>query len=233
MSTIRHKALLAWSSGKDSAWTLHVLRQRGDVDVVGLLTTLNADAGRVAMHGVREELVEAQAAAAGLPLRKVNIPANCSNETYDAAMRDAMQQANADGITAIAFGDLFLEDIRRYREERLQPLNITPLFPIWGQPTDALSRQMVQSGLQACITCVDTKQLDAGFVGRTFDAEFLDALPAGVDPCGENGEFHSVTYAGPMFAKPIAIRRGEIVDRGQFVFADVIEEQEFENSGAG
>ena len=220
--TARPKALLAWSSGKDSAWTLHVLRGQNEVEVVGLLTTINQAFDRVAMHAVRTELLRAQAAAADLPLQPVPIPWPCSNAEYEAAMAAAMARARADGITYVAFGDLFLEDIRRYREERLAATGVTPLFPIWGTPTDALARRMIEAGLRARLTCVDPKQLDARFAGRDFDGDLLAELPATVDPCGERGEFHTFAYAGPMFRRPIPIRTGEIVTRDGFVFADLL-----------
>ena len=216
------KALLAWSSGKDSAWSLHVLRAQDEVEVVGLLTTINEAFDRVAMHAVRTELLRAQADAADLPLWPVLIPWPCSNAEYEAAMAAAMARARADGITHVAFGDLFLEDIRRYREERLAPTGITPLFPIWGTPTDALARRMVDAGLRARLTCVDPKSLDARFAGREFDAALLAELPASVDPCGERGEFHTFTYDGPMFRHPVPIRAGEVVTRDGFVFADLL-----------
>ncbi len=216
------QALLCWSSGKDSAWTLHVLRQRREVDVVGLLTTINDVHARVAMHAVRLALLEAQAEAVGLPLRKVPIPSPCSNEEYEAAMGEAMRKALAAGVTVMAFGDLFLEDIRRYREQQLAGTGLTPIFPIWGLPTDALARDMVAAGLNARLTCVDPKQLPASFAGREFDATFLADLPAGVDPCGERGEFHTFAYDGPMFRHPVPIRTGEIVARDGFVFADLL-----------
>ena len=216
------KALLAWSSGKDSAWTLHVLRAQNEVEVVGLLTTINQVFDRVAMHAVRTELLRAQAEAAELPLWPVPIPWPCSNAEYEAAMAAAMARARADGITHVAFGDLFLEDVRRYREERLAPTGVTPLFPLWGTPTDALARRMVEGGLRARLTCVDPKSLDARFAGREFDAALLAELPATVDPCGEGGEFHTFAYAGPMFRRPIPIRTGEIVTRDGFVFADLL-----------
>ena len=216
------KALLAWSSGKDSAWTLHVLRAQNEVEVVGLLTTINQVFDRVAMHAVRTELLRAQAEAAELPLWPVPIPWPCSNAEYEAAMAAAMARARADGITHVAFGDLFLEDVRRYREERLAPTGVTPLFPLWGTPTDALARRMVEGGLRARLTCVDPKSLDARFAGRDFDAALLAELPTTVDPCGEGGEFHTFAYAGPMFRRPIPIRTGEIVTRDGFVFADLL-----------
>lgn len=215
------RVILSFSSGKDSAWALHVLRRDPNVEVVGLLTTLNQVARRVAMHAVREELLEAQAAALGLPLIKVPIPSPCSNEEYERAMSAVMAQVRADGVDAIAFGDLYLEDIRRYREERLAPAGVAALFPLWGLPTAALAREMVTAGLRAHVTCVDPKQLDPSFAGRTFDAGFLADLPKGVDPCGENGEFHSFAYAGPMFRAPLAIEPGLVVERDGFTFADV------------
>jgi uncharacterized protein (TIGR00290 family) len=213
------QCLLSWSSGKDSAWALHVLRQDPDVELVGLLTTFNEAANRVAMHAVRRELVDRQAAAAGLPLFPVHIPSPCPNEAYEAAMRAAMSDAVDRGVTHVAFGDLFLEDVRRYREARLAPTGIAPLFPLWGRPTDALANEMIAGGLRATITCVDPKQLDRRVVGRQFVAT---RFPDGVDPCGERGEFHSCVTAGPMFSSPIATRTGEIVERDGFVFADVI-----------
>jgi uncharacterized protein (TIGR00290 family) len=213
---------MCWSSGKDSAWSLHVLREKGDVDVVGLLTTINDAAGRVAMHAVRERLLEMQADALGLPLAKVLIPDPCPNDVYEQAMEQALATAKGEGVTTVAFGDLFLEDVRRYREEKLAPTGLQPLFPIWGEETTQLARRMVGAGLRAHVTCVDPRQLDGGFAGRTYDAEFLDALPEGVDACGERGEFHTFAYAGPMFAKPIAIEAGEVIERGGFIFADIL-----------
>lgn len=219
--TGRPKAFLSWSSGKDSAWALHVLRERADVDVVALLTTVNQAFDRVAMHGVRAEVLRAQARAAGLPLWEVTIPWPCDNATYEAAMSAAMQRALQAGVTVAAFGDLFLEDVRRYREERLRGTGITPLFPIWGIPTDVLASQMVQAGLRARLTCIDPRQLPRHFAGRDFDAALLAELPPGVDPCGERGEFHSLAYAGPMFKRPLHVQAGEVVERDGFVFADV------------
>jgi uncharacterized protein (TIGR00290 family) len=218
----REKALLAWSSGKDSAFSLHVLRQQGDVEVVGLLTTINEAYDRVAMHAVRRELLEAQARAAGLPLVSVGIPDRCVNEEYEAAMARAMAEARAQGVTAVAFGDLFLADIRRYREERLRTTGIRPLFPLWGRPTRALAEEMLAAGLRARLTCVDPRALPGSFAGREFDRAFLDDLPAGVDPCGENGEFHTFAWDGPMFAHPVPVRAGEVVSRDGFVFADLL-----------
>jgi uncharacterized protein (TIGR00290 family) len=218
----RSKALLAWSSGKDSAWSLHTLRERGEVEVVGLLTTINQAFDRVAMHAVRRELLEAQAAAAGLPLWPVPIPSPCSNEQYEAAMSVATARALAEGISAIAFGDLFLEDVRKYREDRLRDSGLRPLFPLWGAPTGPLVAQMIREGLRARLTCVDPTKLDPSFVGRDLDQALLAALPPGVDPCGERGEFHTFAYDGPMFGRPVAIRSGEVVTRDGFTFADLL-----------
>jgi uncharacterized protein (TIGR00290 family) len=219
------KTLLAWSSGKDSAYCLHVLRAQ-DVEVVGLLTTLNGTHDRVAMHAVRRALLEAQAAAAGLPVTIVPIPSPCPNEVYEAAMAEAMASARARGVEAVAFGDLFLEDIRRYREERLAGSGLVPVFPLWGRPTPALAREMIASGLRARLTCVDPRVLPASFAGRAFDETLLRDLPAGVDPCGENGEFHTFAWAGPMFRAPIPVEVGEVVTRDGFVFADLLPARE-------
>lgn len=215
------KCLVSWSSGKDSAWTVHVLRQRPDIKLGGVLTTVNEKYQRVAMHAVREELLELQADALGLPLWKVPIPSPCPNEVYEQAMAAAVTRAVSQGFTHVAFGDLFLEDIRRYREERLAGTGLTPLFPLFGVDTSQLAREMIDSGLKARLTCVNPNVLDRRFAGRDFDASLLDELPAAVDPCGERGEFHSFAYAGPMFSRPIAIKSGEIVERDGFVFADV------------
>ena len=212
---------MSWSSGKDSAWALHVLRQTSQFEVVGLLTTVNSAADRVAMHAVRSELLQAQASALGLPLHAVGIPQPCSNEQYEAAMAAAVARAVADGVTAMAFGDLFLEDIRSYRVEKLAGTGIEPVFPIWGIPTARLARQMIESGLRARLTCVDKAQLSERFVGREFDQSLLDELPHTVDPCGERGEFHTFAYDGPMFPSPVAIEAGEVVERDGFVFADL------------
>jgi uncharacterized protein (TIGR00290 family) len=219
---VKRKLLLSWSSGKDSAWAFHCLQQSGDYQVAGLLTTLNAAFDRVAMHSTRRALLEAQAQAAGLPLYSVPLPWPCSNDHYETAMRSACDAAVAGGVEAMAFGDLFLEDIRRYREEKLQGTGLKPIFPVWGLDTRLLAEEMIASGLRARIVCVDPKKLPAEFAGRDFDADFLRDLPEGVDPCGENGEFHSVVYAGPMFREPIPIESGEIVERDGFVFADVL-----------
>jgi uncharacterized protein (TIGR00290 family) len=215
------RILLSWSSGKDSAWCLHVLRSRPEYEVVGLLTTFNEAANRVAMHAVRRELVERQAFAARLPLWPVHLPWPCANEQYEELMAEACRTAISNRIEGIAFGDLFLEDVRAYREERLRGTGLEPIFPLWGQATHGLARAMIRSGLRAKLTCVDTKQLDAEFVGREFDEDLLAALPADVDPCGEKGEFHSFVYASPMFDLEIPVVVGETVVRDQFVFADL------------
>jgi uncharacterized protein (TIGR00290 family) len=216
------KALLSWSSGKDSAWALHVLRQQGAVDVVALLTTVNELHDRVAMHAVRRTLLERQAAAVGLPVWVVPIPSPCSNEQYEAAMRAALDRATAEGIDRVAFGDLFLEDIRAYRVQKLRGTGIEPLFPLWGRPTAELALGMVTAGLKARITCVDPKQLSPSFAGREFDSGLLAELPATVDPCGERGEFHTFAYDGPMFREAVAITPGAVVERDGFVFADLL-----------
>jgi uncharacterized protein (TIGR00290 family) len=218
------KALLAWSSGKDSAWTLHVLRQQGEVEVVGLLTTVNQTHDRVAMHAVRRRLLLAQGEAAGLPVTVVPIPYPCPNETYEAAMEEALAAARTRGVEAVAFGDLFLEDVRRYREQRMSGTGLAPLFPLWGRPTPALAEEMIAGGLQARLSCVDPRVVPAALAGRAFDRGLLADLPAGVDPCGENGEFHSFAWDGPMFRHPVPVRVGAVVARDGFVFADLLPE---------
>ncbi len=216
------RALVAWSSGKDSAWALHALRRQGEVEIVGLLTTVTEEFGRVSMHGVREVLLDAQASALRLPCRKVRIPWPCSNEIYEREMAQALQGAKAGGVTHIVFGDLFLQDIRAYREAKLAGTGISPLFPLWQRDTRLLAREMIDGGLQATLTCVDPKRLDPAFAGRSFDRALLSNLPAGVDPCGEYGEFHTFAWSGPMFDNPIPIVAGEVVERDGFVFADLI-----------
>jgi uncharacterized protein (TIGR00290 family) len=215
---------LAWSSGKDSAWALHVLRQDPHVEVVGLLTTMNGAVDRVAMHAVRRELVEVQAQRAGLPLLTVPLPSPCSNEEYERLMSSAIARALDEGVTHMAFGDLFLEDVRAYRERQLNGTGIEPIFPIWGTPSDTpgLARTMLAAGIRAVITCVDTQQLDARFLGREFDDALLRDLPASVDPCGERGEFHTFCYAGPCFESPLAVSTGEIRRDDRFHFIDVM-----------
>ena len=214
------RVLLSWSSGKDCAWALHLLRQQPDIEIVGLLTTINAQFDRVAMHGTRRAVLEAQAAAASLPLWQIPLPWPCSNEMYERQMSQACERAIAERVNAIAFGDLFLQDIRAYREAQLQPTGLEPLFPLWNIPTNELAREMISGGLRAKIVCIDSRQLDSSFAGREFDAKFLHDLPAGVDPCGENGEFHSCVYDGPMFSRPISLEPGETVDSEGFTYSD-------------
>ena len=218
---MKPKALLSWSSGKDSTWSLHVLRQQNEFEIVGLITTFNEAADRVAMHAVRRELVEAQAAAAGLPLWPVMLPWPCSNAEYENRMRRVIDRAKSAGVTRFAFGDLFLEEIRAYRVKQLAGTGIEPMFPIWGTPGDTpkLARTMLDGGMRAVLTCVDPKQLDGEFVGRAFDEALLAELPATVDPCGERGEFHTFCYDGPIFDAPIRVAVGERVNRDEFCFA--------------
>ena len=214
------RVLLSWSSGKDCAWALHLLREQPGIELVGLLTTLNDEFQRVAMHGTRRSVLEAQAKAARLPLWIAPLPWPCSNEIYEQRMAEVCDRAVREKIDAVAFGDLFLPDIRAYREKQLKPTGLEPLFPLWEIPTAALARDMMAGGLRAKLVCVDTKQLPASFAGREFDAALLDALPPETDPCGERGEFHTCAYAGPMFTAPVQLEAGEVVDRDGFVFAD-------------
>jgi uncharacterized protein (TIGR00290 family) len=214
------RVLLSWSSGKDSAWALHLLRRDPAIELVGLLTTLNTEFQRVAMHGTRRSVLEAQAAAAELPLWVVPLPFPCSNEIYEERMKEACSRAIAEHVDAIAFGDLFLADVRAYRETQLKPTGLEPLFPLWKIPTDKLAREMIAGGLRAKLACIDTKQLASTFAGRDFDEALLQDLPAETDPCGERGEFHTCVYAGPMFTALLNIEPGEIVTRDGFVFAD-------------
>ncbi|HLK10920.1 MAG TPA: ATP-binding protein [Candidatus Binatia bacterium] len=218
----RPRALVSWSSGKDSAWTLHVLRARADVEVVGLLCTLSAAHDRVAMHAVRRVLLEAQAAAVGLPLWTVPLPTPCPNDAYEAAMRAVLERARAAGISAMAFGDLFLADIRAYRERQLEGTGIHPLFPLWGCPTAVLAREMLGAGVRAHVTCVDPRRVSPDLAGRPWDTALLAALPGDADPCGENGEFHTFVSDGPMFRTAVPVQVGEIVAREGFVFADLL-----------
>lgn len=214
------RVLVSWSSGKDCAWTLHLLRQQPDIEVVGLLTTLNSEFDRVAMHGTRRCVLDAQARAAGLPLWDIPLPWPCSNEIYEERMANACSRAVAEHIDAIAFGDLFLQDIRAYRETQLGPTGLEPLFPLWEMPTGELAREMIAGGLRAKLVCIDSRHLDPAFSGRDFDADLLRDLPSAVDPCGERGEFHTCVYGGPMFSSRIELEAGEIVNRDGFIYAD-------------
>ena len=218
----RTRIWLSWSSGKDSAWALHVLRQDPTVEVVGLLTTVNQTHGRVAMHAVRRELLGAQARGVGLPVHVVEIPYPCSNEQYEAAMEKAIDAARRAGVQAVAFGDLFLEDIRAYREKQMEGTGLGTLFPLWQRPTGELAQEMIEGGLRAVLTCVDPKQCPEDFAGRFFDRALLRELPKTVDPCGERGEFHTFVFEGPIFQASLAIEVGEVVTRDGFVFADVV-----------
>jgi uncharacterized protein (TIGR00290 family) len=220
--TSRPKAWLAWSSGKDSAWALHSVRQSGIFDVIALLTTVNHTHRRVAMHAVREEIVEMQAAAAGLPLIKVPIPHPCSNQVYEQEMARAMDRAREHGVLHVIFGDLFLEDIRAYREKQMAACGMTPVFPLWRKNTSELAREMLSGGLSAHLTCIDPRKMDRKFAGRRFDLALLEEIPSTVDQCGENGEFHTCVDGGPMFKAPIELKTGDIVEREGFVFADLL-----------
>jgi uncharacterized protein (TIGR00290 family) len=219
--TTRPRAVVSWSSGKDSAYALHEVRRSGDLEVVGLLTTITETYGRVSMHGVREAVLDAQARAAGLPLYKVPIPAPCPNEVYEQAMGSMLRRLLEDGVRNVVFGDLFLEDIRAYREEKLRGTGIEPVFPLWGRPTPQLAEEMIDSGLRARIVALDPRHLPKAFAGRLFDRTLLADLPAEVDPCGERGEFHTCVTAGPMFDRPVPVEPGEVVEREGFVFADL------------
>ena len=216
------KILVSWSSGKDSAWSLHVLRRDGAVEVGGLLTSMNEAAGRVSMHGVREEIVRAQAAAAGLPIFTIPLPWPCTNEIYETRLRAAVERAVADGFTHVAFGDLFLEDVRKYREDRLAGTGLAPLFPLWGRPTAVLAREMIAGGVRARISTLDPRVMPRELIGAQFDEALLAALPPSVDPCAERGEFHTCVTDGPMFAAPLNVEAGEIVEREGFVYGDLL-----------
>ncbi len=222
MALDRPKAVVSWSSGKDAAFALLQIEREGQFDVVGLLTTVTARFGRVSMHGVRETLVEAQAAAAGLPLRKVEIPFPCPNEVYEREMARTIGELKADGVGHVVFGDLFLEDVRAYRESRLAPTGVRAVFPLWGRLTKDLAREMIGAGLEAYLVCIDPRKLPREFAGRRFDESLLRDLPAGVDPCGERGEFHTFVAGGPMFSRSIPVVPGEVVERDGFVFADLL-----------
>lgn len=216
------KALVAWSTGKDSAWALHLIRQSGEVEITGLLTTITEDYGRVSMHGVREELLAAQAAALGLPLRRVSIPASCPHELYEEKVAAEMERAREEGVSHVIFGDLFLADLRDYREKQLARTGLAALFPLWHRGTALVAEAMILGGLKARVTCLDPKKLPREFAGAEFDEEFVCSLPPEVDPCGENGEFHTFCYAAPEFSAPIAVRPGETVERGGYVFTDLL-----------
>jgi len=221
----RPQALVSWSSGKDSAWALETARRHNNIDIVGLLTTVTEGYDRVSMHGVREEILDRQAAALGLPCRKVRIPPGCVNADYELALSQAMAGARAEGITRLIFGDLFLEDVRRYREDRLSGSGIEPVFPLWGRETRELAAEMIAAGLQAVVVCVDPRAVSETLAGRRFDRSLVRDLPAGADPCGERGEFHTCVLAGPMFREKLALRPGPIVAREGFVFADFVLEE--------
>jgi uncharacterized protein (TIGR00290 family) len=220
--TRRHRAWMSWSSGKDSTMALAAARRDEDIDVVGLLVTMNASADRVAMHAVRRSLLDAQADRLGLPLHVIEIPEQCSNETYEEKMSDALESALDDGIERLIFGDLFLTDVRNYREVQLAGTGLSPLFPLWGIPTDQLAMSVIADGVRAIITCVDPTQLSPTFVGRIFDAELLEEFPMDVDPCGERGEFHTFVFDAPGFSSPIEVETGDVVTRNGFVFCDVL-----------
>jgi len=216
------KVLLSWSSGKDSAWALHLLQQQPDVQVAAMVTTFNSAANRVAMHAVRRALVETQAQRVRIPLWPVELPWPCSNPEYEERMRAACLRASTEGITAVAFGDLFVQDIRDYRVQQLQGTGLEALFPVWQIPTVQLGRDMIVAGLKAKLTCVDPAKLQKSFAGRDYDLRLLEALPPAIDPCGENGEFHTFVYNAPVFSSPISVRTGEVVERDGFIFADVL-----------
>ncbi len=218
----RPRAWVCWSSGKDSAWALHVARAQGEADAVALMPPLPEPYQRVSMHGVRMSLVRAQAREAGLPLHEVPIPAPCPNEVYEARMAEAMQRARAEEVTHIVFGDLFLQEVRAYREANLARVGMTPVFPLWGRTTWLLAREMLAGGLRAHLVCIDPRQMPRGFAGGAFDWALLATLPASVDPCGEKGEFHTLAWDGPMFSRPIPVRVGETVEREGFVFTDLV-----------
>ena len=217
----RPRAVVSWSSGKDAAFALHEVRRAGELEVVGLLTTVTAPYGRVSMHGVRESVLDAQARALGLPLYKVPIPAPCPNAVYEEAMGTMLGRLATEGVRRVVFGDLFLEDVRAYREEKLRGTGIEPVFPLWGRPTRPLAEEMISAGVKARLVALDPRRLPAAFAGRAFDRQLLAELPADVDPCGERGEFHTCVIDGPMFDRPVVVDAREVVDRDGFVFADL------------
>jgi len=218
---MRHPILLSWSGGKDSAFALHTLRSSADFEPAGLLTTITADYDRISIHGVRRELLERQADAIGLPLRQVLIPKDCTNEIYEDRLGAVLREVQTDGIRHVAFGDLFLQDVRAYREKQMAALGLEAVFPVWGLDTAELAREMIRLGFKATLVCVDTEALDPAFAGRSFDEDLLRDLPAGVDPCGENGEFHTFVHAGPIFREPVEIKVGRVEGRGRFWFRDL------------
>jgi uncharacterized protein (TIGR00290 family) len=218
----RRKACVSWSSGKDAAFALWEIARGGEFDVAGLMTTVNVSPSRVAVHSVRETLLDLQSAALGLPCLKVELPAPCPNDIYEARMSQAAAELTAAGITHIIFGDLFLEDIRKWRDERLARWGLTAVYPLWGRDTTALAHEMIASGMVAHLVCVDPRRLSPDFAGRRFDAALLESLPAGVDPCGEHGEFHTAVTDSPLFASPIPVRLGGVSERNGFVYADLV-----------
>jgi uncharacterized protein (TIGR00290 family) len=224
---VKPKAIVSWSSGKDAAWALAEARRAGEVEVVGAITTVTSAYGRVSMHGVREVLLDQQLEAIGLPCRKVAIPAPCPNEVYERAMAEVLAEARAEGVSEVVFGDLFLADLRAWREAKLASVGMRARFPLWGRDTGELARAMIAGGARATLVCVDPRKLPAALAGRAFDEALLAELPAGVDPCGENGEFHSFAWAGPAFARPVRVRPGEVVEREGFVFADLLPDSDF------
>ncbi len=218
---MRPRAVVSWSSGKDSAFSLYEVRRAGALEVAGLLTTVTETYARVSMHGVRETILDAQARAAGLPIWKVSIPSPCPNSVYEDRMGRALEELKRAGVTRVVFGDLFLEDIRAYREEKLRGTGVDPVFPLWGRPTERLAREMIDAGLRARIVALDPRKMPARFAGRSFDHTLLAELPPEVDPCGERGEFHTCVTGGPMFSSPLEVVPGEVVERDGFVFADL------------
>jgi len=222
MSQNKPKAIVSWSSGKDSAMALYKVLRSNQFQVIAMLTTVSDPFQRVSMHGVREELLDRQAASIGIPIEKIRIPYPCPNEVYEQKMSETMVSYKSSGLTHAIFGDLFLEDIRKYREEKLSQFGIIPVFPLWREDTSRLARTILGLGFKAVITCVDPKKLDVKFAGRHFDADFLNEIPLTVDPCGENGEFHTFVYDGPIFKRSIEIVVGDCVMRDGFQFADVL-----------
>jgi uncharacterized protein (TIGR00290 family) len=219
---MKKKTLLSWSSGKDSAWALHLLQQNPGIEILGLFTVINQKYNRVSMHATRFEMLEQQANAVGLPLHTINITDPCTNEQYDTAMRHFVMESASNGIECMAFGDLFLEDIRKYRESQLKGTGIEPIFPLWKIPTAELAEQMLSEGIEAYVSSVDLKKLPSYFAGRKWSRDLLKEFPQDCDPCGENGEIHTVVVGGPMFTKSIPIKIGEIVERNGFAYADII-----------